>query len=88
MGRLRDIHVSGCIILFTGLLHSPFPRVVANVRMLRGFSANLALYQTGRIAWRLQLGSAFIPAVPLIIGIYCCPGKLHYDNIGMGAYAA
>lgn len=38
-----------------------------------GFSANLALYQTGRIAWRLQLGSAFIPAVPLIIGIFFCP---------------
>ena len=56
--------------------------------MCRGFSANLALYQTGKIAWRLQLGSAFIPAVPLIIGIYCCPGKLHYDKIGMGAYVA
>lgn len=29
---------------------------------------------TGRIAWRLQLGSAFIPAVPLAVGIYFCPG--------------
>ena len=27
----------------------------------------------GSIAWRLQLGSAFIPAVPLVIGIYFCP---------------
>lgn len=27
----------------------------------------------GDIAWRLQLGSAFIPAVPLLIGIYFCP---------------
>ncbi|KAL8773575.1 MAG: hypothetical protein Q9209_001680 [Squamulea sp. 1 TL-2023] len=38
-----------------------------------GFSANLILFQIGDIAWRLQLGSAFIPAVPLIIGIYFCP---------------
>ena len=34
-----------------------------------GYSANLAVYQVGEIAWRLQLGSAFIPAVPLVIGV-------------------
>jgi MFS family permease len=33
--------------------------------ILLGTSANLAVYQVGEIAWRLQLGSAFIPAVPL-----------------------
>lgn len=38
-----------------------------------GFCANLALFRAGKIAWRLQLGSAFIPAVPLLIGIYFCP---------------
>lgn len=38
-----------------------------------GFIANLVVVNTGKIAWRLQLGSAFIPAVPLIIGIYMCP---------------
>ncbi|KAK6440772.1 hypothetical protein LTR95_002996 [Oleoguttula sp. CCFEE 5521] len=38
-----------------------------------GYSANLAVYNVGKIAWRLQLGSAFIPAVPLLIGIYFCP---------------
>jgi sugar porter (SP) family MFS transporter len=38
-----------------------------------GFCANLAVYNVGPIAWRLQLGSAFIPAVPLLIGIYFCP---------------
>jgi sugar porter (SP) family MFS transporter len=38
-----------------------------------GFSANLALYRVGSIAWRLQFGSAFVPAVPLVIGIYFCP---------------
>jgi len=40
-----------------------------------GFCANLALFQVGRIAWRLELGSAFLPAVPLVIGVYFCPGK-------------
>jgi hypothetical protein len=39
-----------------------------------GFCANLAVYNIGDIAWRLQIGSAFIPAVPLTIGIYFCPG--------------
>lgn len=38
-----------------------------------GFCANLAVKDTGAIAWRLQIGSAFIPAVPLAIGIYFCP---------------
>jgi hypothetical protein len=38
-----------------------------------GYSANLAVYQIGPIAWRLQLGSAFIPAIPLVIGIFFCP---------------
>ncbi|KAJ9608085.1 hypothetical protein H2200_007073 [Cladophialophora chaetospira] len=38
-----------------------------------GTCANLAVKDTGSISWRLQLGSAFIPAVPLVIGIYFCP---------------
>ena len=38
-----------------------------------GFCANLAVYNTGDIAWRLQVGSAFIPAVPLVVGVYICP---------------
>ncbi|KAI9041291.1 galactose-proton symport [Aspergillus affinis] len=38
-----------------------------------GTSANLAVKDTGDISWRLQLGSAFIPAVPLLIGVYFCP---------------
>ncbi|KAJ6079572.1 hypothetical protein N7467_009325 [Penicillium canescens] len=38
-----------------------------------GFSANLAVKDTGAISWRLQLGSAFIPAVPLLIGVFFCP---------------
>ncbi|KAF4554468.1 Hexose transporter-like protein [Elsinoe fawcettii] len=38
-----------------------------------GFCANLAVVNAGRITWRLQIGSAFIPAVPLTIGIFFCP---------------
>ncbi|KAL9635848.1 MAG: hypothetical protein Q9164_003211, partial [Protoblastenia rupestris] len=41
--------------------------------ILMGLTANLALYQVGTIAWRLQLGSACIPAIPLILGVYLCP---------------
>ena len=39
-----------------------------------GFCANLAVYNVGHgLSWRLQLGSAFIPAVPLVVGVYFCP---------------
>ncbi|KAL3493629.1 hypothetical protein BJX62DRAFT_70622 [Aspergillus germanicus] len=38
-----------------------------------GTTANLVVKDTGTIAWRLQMGSAFIPAIPLIIGVYMCP---------------
>ena len=38
-----------------------------------GTCANLAVKDVGKIAWRLQLGSAFIPAVPLVLGIWFCP---------------
>ncbi|PBK68073.1 hypothetical protein ARMSODRAFT_937544 [Armillaria solidipes] len=39
-----------------------------------GFCANLIFYCiVGDIAWRLQLLSAAMPAVPLVLGIYLCP---------------
>ncbi|KAH9214579.1 putative polyol transporter 5 [Leptodontidium sp. 2 PMI_412] len=38
-----------------------------------GTCANLVFVNTGDIAWRLQLASAFVPAVPLVIGIFFCP---------------
>ncbi|EDN96833.1 hypothetical protein SS1G_01759 [Sclerotinia sclerotiorum 1980 UF-70] len=38
-----------------------------------GFCANLIVANVPKIAWRLQLGSAFIPAVPLCILIFYCP---------------
>ncbi|KAJ0165784.1 putative metabolite transport protein YwtG [Colletotrichum tanaceti] len=41
--------------------------------IMLGFSANLAVAGYGDIAWRLQLGSAMIPAVPLLLGIYFTP---------------
>lgn len=41
--------------------------------IMLGFSANLVVKDTGNIAWRLQLGSAFIPAVPILLGIYFAP---------------
>jgi hypothetical protein len=40
-----------------------------------GFAANVIVQDVGKIAWRLQLGSAFIPAVPLAIGIWFTPGE-------------
>ncbi|OHE92988.1 hypothetical protein CORC01_11711 [Colletotrichum orchidophilum] len=41
--------------------------------IMLGFLANLAVAGFGDIAWRLQLGSAMIPAVPLLFGIYLTP---------------
>ncbi|KAI4723989.1 MFS transporter [Aureobasidium sp. EXF-10728] len=41
--------------------------------ILLGTSANLAVKDVGDVAWRLQLGSAFIPAVPLVLGIWFVP---------------
>lgn len=41
--------------------------------IMMGFSANLVVFNAGAITWRLQLGSAFIPAVPLLLGIYFVP---------------
>ncbi|OJJ48879.1 hypothetical protein ASPZODRAFT_149862 [Penicilliopsis zonata CBS 506.65] len=38
-----------------------------------GTCANLAVANTGSLSWRLQLGSAFIPAVPLLLGVWFCP---------------
>ncbi|KAJ5903398.1 Major facilitator superfamily domain general substrate transporter [Penicillium tannophilum] len=38
-----------------------------------GTCANLAVANTGKLSWRLQLGSAFIPAIPLVLGVWFCP---------------
>ncbi|KAF2265552.1 sugar transporter-like protein [Lojkania enalia] len=38
-----------------------------------GTCANLAVKDTGDISWRLQFGSALLPALPLLFGVYFCP---------------
>ncbi|KAK1221071.1 hypothetical protein PQX77_016118 [Marasmius sp. AFHP31] len=38
-----------------------------------GLCANLVFFNVGNIAWRLQLGSAFVPAIPLVLLVYMCP---------------
>jgi sugar porter (SP) family MFS transporter len=38
-----------------------------------GTCANLVFVNTGKLAWRLQFGSAFVPAIPLVLGIWFCP---------------
>lgn len=38
-----------------------------------GFAANVIVKDTGKIAWRLQFGSAFIPSFILMLGIFFCP---------------
>jgi len=38
-----------------------------------GTCANLAMARVGKNGWRLQLGSAMIPAIPLLLFIYFCP---------------
>ncbi|KAB8290873.1 hypothetical protein EYC80_008510 [Monilinia laxa] len=38
-----------------------------------GTCANLIFVHSGALAWRLQFGSALVPAIPLVIGIYFCP---------------
>lgn len=43
--------------------------------ILLGTLANLAVKDIGDIAWRLQFASAFIPAVPLALGVYFCPER-------------
>jgi MFS family permease len=38
-----------------------------------GYCANLAVAHVGKNAWRLQLGSALIPAIPLLLFVFFCP---------------
>ena len=64
---------------YSDVSHLSFPTSTLEFELInyRGTVFNLALYQVGDIAWRLQLASAFIPAVPLTLGIYFCPGIAH-----------
>jgi hypothetical protein len=47
--------------------------IVPSAGIFLGFAANCIVMNTGRISWRLQLGSAFIPSLVLAIGVFFCP---------------
>jgi len=63
--ELAPHRTRGALVMFWQLW------VVAGIFL--GFSANVIVKDTGSIAWRLQLGSAFIPALVLVLGVWFCP---------------
>lgn len=54
--------------------------------ILIGFSSNLIFYRIGSLAWRFQLAAAFVPAVPILIFIWFCPGKYVLQADGCHAH--
>ncbi|KAJ5885383.1 hypothetical protein N7495_009893 [Penicillium taxi] len=63
--EMAPARIRGALVMFWQLW------VVVGIFL--GFCANVIVKDTGKIAWRLQLGSAFIPSFILGIGIFFCP---------------
>ncbi|KAM0419063.1 hypothetical protein ACHAPT_012002 [Fusarium lateritium] len=63
--EMAPARVRGALVMFWQLW--------VTVGIFLGFCANVILKDVGKIAWRLELGSAFIPAFVLAVGIYFCP---------------
>ncbi|KAJ7625422.1 MFS transporter [Mycena rosella] len=63
--ELSPARVRGALVMFWQLW--------VTFGIFAGFAANVIVKNTGKIAWRLQLGSAFIPAFFLMLGIWFCP---------------
>ena len=68
--EMAPARIRGALVMFWQLW------VVAGIFL--GFSANVIVKDVPRIAWRLQLGSAFIPSFVLMAGIFFCPESPRY----------
>ncbi|OQE37943.1 hypothetical protein PENCOP_c009G08256 [Penicillium coprophilum] len=63
--EMAPARIRGALVMFWQLW------VVAGIFL--GFAANVIVKDVPKIAWRLQLGSAFIPSLVLAAGILFCP---------------
>ncbi|KAI9899832.1 hypothetical protein N3K66_004094 [Trichothecium roseum] len=63
--EMAPARIRGALVMFWQLW--------VTIGIFLGFSANVIVKNVGKIAWRLELASAFIPAFFLTIGIYFCP---------------
>lgn len=78
--EMAPARIRGALVMFWQLW------VVAGIFL--GFCANVIVKDVPDIAWRLQLGSAFIPSFVLMCGIYFCPESprwlMKHDKVAQG----